>query len=144
MHQSWRFSIQCRYVEIQLAGNEADASGVADRGRDARVADGVEAQLLDRLARPQRMRRGRGVRIAHEPLVGQHRLDDFAGPSAARHDHPVRLLRDDEPAACRSATTALRARDSGRGRELAGAFSLSVPSRLKIDIIGSLCRWPTA
>ena len=34
-----------------------------------------------------------------EPLVGQHRLDDFAGAAASRHDHPVRLLADDEPCA---------------------------------------------
>ena len=42
------------------------------------------------------MRRGRRNFHGHEPLVRQHRLDDFPGAAAARHDHPVRLLADDE------------------------------------------------
>ena len=42
------------------------------------------------------MRRRRRNLHRHEPLVRQHRLDDLSGPPAARHDHPVRLLADDE------------------------------------------------
>ena len=53
---------------------------------------------------------GAGLRHRHEPLVGEHRLDDLAGAPAARHDHLVRLLGDDEALRpSRSASTALRA-----------------------------------
>ena len=38
------------------------------------------------------MRGGRGLAHRHEPLIGEHRLDDFAGAAASRHDHLVRLL----------------------------------------------------
>ena len=122
MHQSWMLLIQCRYVVIQLLGTNRTrpASPVADRR--CRVADRVEAQLLDRLARPQRMRRRRGRAHRDEPLVGQHRLDDLAGASAARHDHPVRLLRlDEQPARLRDRRAPPCARRSGRGRDISPA-----------------------
>ena len=43
------------------------------------------------------MIRGRRFVHRHEPLIGQHRLDDLAGAPAARHHHPVRLLFGHEP-----------------------------------------------
>ena len=48
--------------------------------------------------RPGKCGCDRGRRGLHrdEPLVREHRLDDFAGAAATRHDHPVRLLADDE------------------------------------------------
>ena len=66
-------------------------------GEDLHVAarDGVERDLRDRLARMQRAGRRR-LAHRHVPLLGQRRLDDFAGAAAARHHHLVRLLRDDE------------------------------------------------
>ena len=82
-----------------IAGNELDllagaspAAAWCSAGQP--VADGGEAQVLDRLARKVRMRRGRRLAHRDEPLVGQHRLDDLAGASAARHDHLVRLSRE--------------------------------------------------
>ena len=38
------------------------------------------------------MRGRRGFAHGHEPLIGEHRLDDFAGAATSRHDHLVRLL----------------------------------------------------
>ena len=52
----------------------------------------------------------RRLRHRHEPLVRQHRLDDLAGASAARHRHACAAFRStSRPAASRSASTALRA-----------------------------------
>jgi hypothetical protein len=42
------------------------------------------------------VRRRRRSLHRDEPLVREHRLDDFARAAATRHDHPVRLLADDE------------------------------------------------
>ena len=41
------------------------------------------------------MRRRRRRLHVDEPLVRQHRLDDLARAAAARHDHRVRLLRNE-------------------------------------------------
>ena len=80
-----------------LAGHEAHLlRRAAVRRHESRV-DRFEAELLDRLARKERMRGRRGLGQRHEPLVGQHRLDHLAGAAAARHHHLVRLLRHQQP-----------------------------------------------
>jgi hypothetical protein len=64
--------------------------------RQAGVAHDGKAQVLDRSAREEGMRRRRRRAHRDEPLVRKHRLDHFARAAAARHDHRMRLLRDDE------------------------------------------------
>ena len=92
--------------------------------------DGREAQLLDRAAREERMRRRRRRRHRHEPLVGEHRLDDLAGAAAARHDHLVRLFGDEQAGGARGPRAPPCARRSDRvPRYFAGALSLIFASR---------------
>ena len=88
--------------------------------RDAPVLDVLEPLVVG--GRPvlgheldvarRRPPRGRACASAvhlHEPLVGQHGLDDLVGAARARHAQLVRLLRDEEPVAARSSTIAARA-----------------------------------
>ena len=110
MHQSWMLLIQCRYVEIHSLGHEAYASRFAGaRIDDPGIADGIEAQFLDRLAGPQRMRRRRGVRIAtyHWSVS----IGSTISPVRPQRGTTIRCGFSDtsRPAASRSATTALRA-----------------------------------
>ena len=80
-----------------LAGHEAQVLARARRtGGQAGRRDGREAQVLDRLAGEERVRRRRRLLHVDEPLVRQHRLDDLARATAAGHDHRVRLFRHQE------------------------------------------------
>ena len=75
-----------------VLGHEVDRHRrAAGRVRQARV-DRLQADVLERLAGEPGVRVGRGLGHRDEPLIGQHRLDDFAAALAARHDHPVRLF----------------------------------------------------
>ena len=67
-------------------------------GKELHLAFGhhVERDPADRPAGEERAF-GRRLRHCDEPLVGEHRLDDRAGAAAARHRHPVRLDRLEEP-----------------------------------------------
>ncbi len=58
---------------------------------DLAARDDIERDLRNRLARMQRPRRRR-LAHRHVPLLGQHRLDHFAGALTARHRHLVRLF----------------------------------------------------
>ena len=96
MHQSWMLLIQCRYVDSHWSGTNCTRPRSPVRGVDDAVADRREAEVLDRAAGKERMRDRRGRLHRDEPLVGQHRLDDFVRAAAARHDHPVRLFADEQ------------------------------------------------
>ena len=112
MHQSWMLLIQCRYVVEPFGRARSDTVSPAPGapcGRPASLTAARHRSWID-LPGKERMRRRRRLLHVDEPLVRQHRLDDFAGALAARHDHRVRLLAT--PAGrlrSRSASTALRA-----------------------------------
>ena len=121
MHQSWMLLIQCWYVEIHSVGHEAHAlAAAARRGRPASLTAARQRSWID-LPGKNGCVAGAGLRHRDEPLVGQHRLDDLAGASAARHDHLVRLLRDDQALRRRDRRAPPCARRSDRGRDISRA-----------------------
>ncbi len=79
-----------------LLRHELHAAALAGVPAGEAVADGGQAEVLDGAAGEMRMRGRRRRAHRDEPLVGQHRLDDFLRAAAARDDHPVRLLADQQ------------------------------------------------
>ena len=66
------------------------------RGSGRLALTACRQMSLNDLPGNQAMRVRRGLGHRDEPLIGQHRLDDFAAAPAARHDHPVRLFADQQ------------------------------------------------
>jgi hypothetical protein len=74
--------------------------------------------------------------MAHEPLVGQHRLDHGVGAAAARHHELVRLGLLEQTLRLEVGETRLRASNRSSPRYAAGAFSLTRALSVKM-LIGS-------
>ncbi len=80
-----------------MLGYEADADRLSGLRIGETRVDRRQADVPERFAREEGMSGRRRLRHRHEPLVGQHRLDNLAGAPTAGHDHLVRLFGCHQP-----------------------------------------------
>ena len=129
MHQSRTLASQSLYVDVQCSGTKRIDAGAPPAGSGKLALTACRQMSLNDLPGNHGVRVRRRLGHRDEPLIGQHRLDNFAAASAARHDHLVLLLAGQQ-SRCLEVRARACARRSDRGpRYFAGALSFIVASQ---------------